>query len=200
MEPTTIRDSRKPDDKYEPLLARLAINSERKILLAIFVQLNTLRLAASRGSVPGLLSLIGPILARTGTNCRRQTRSTEPLLRQPNCQSVTSSVEEIAYLMRSVEALEHIPDNDVLEGRDQSPLTPQKNTYRLRVVGIFAFDALLRGVCRSLVGNLPKSNISRSLKDKLVAMATQLRSDPDKGVQVIATNVLRVLETEVRDE
>jgi hypothetical protein len=43
--------------------------------------------------------------------------------------------------MRSVEALEHIPDDDVLDGGDQPPLAYQENTYRLRVVGNFAFDA-----------------------------------------------------------
>jgi hypothetical protein len=52
------------------LLARLFVNAERKILPPLFVLLNTLRRADFLRSVPGLLSLIEPILARAGADCR----------------------------------------------------------------------------------------------------------------------------------
>jgi hypothetical protein len=45
--------------------------------------------------------------------------------------------------MRSAEALQHIPDDDMVDGRDQPPLTAQENMHRLRIAGILVFDALL---------------------------------------------------------
>ena len=46
----------------------------------------------------------------------------------------------------SAEALQHILDNDMVDGRDQPPLSSQENMHRRRIAGILVFDALLECV------------------------------------------------------